>query len=90
MEIKKYWCSGCKKEHIKKIYENKSEGMMDIFMEKFFPIIWRDLKEESEKIEFEEFCRKLVETAIYNFHKNIRRIKVDKKSIKSNEENEKK
>ena len=46
MEIKKYWCENCKKEHVVKTYENKSEALSDKFIESIFPIIWKDLKEK--------------------------------------------
>ena len=48
MEIRKYWCNNCKKEHIVKIYENKSETLADVFMENAFPDIFNNLKNKTD------------------------------------------
>ena len=88
MKIEKYWCKNCKKEHIVKTYENKSEALMDVFMEHAFPNIWNELKEKQKEMPIEEFCRELVETSVYNFHKYMKRLKFNKKSIKQKEDTE--
>jgi hypothetical protein len=88
MEIRKYWCDNCKKEHIVKIYENKSEALADVFMENAFPDIFNNLKEKQKELSIEEFCKELVETSVYNFHKHMKRLKVPKGSIKKKEAGE--
>jgi len=85
MEIRKNICENCKREHIEKIYINKSEAITDLFIEYYFPKVWDMMKEKYKEIPLEEFCNELVFTSIYNFHKNIRKFKVDKRSIKQNE-----
>ncbi len=90
MEIRTYWCDNCKKEHTVKTYENKSEAVSDIFMETGFPNIWNQLKEKQKELPIEEFCKELVETSVYNFHKYLKRIKVPKGSIKQNGKRENK
>lgn len=82
MEIRKYWCKNCKKEHVVKTYENKSEALMNLFMENAFPNIWNELKEKQKEMSIEEFCKELVETSIYNFHKYMKKLKIPKESIK--------
>ncbi len=85
MEIKKYVCGNCKAEHIEKVYKDKSEALSDLFIEYYFPQLWNIMKEKYKNITIEEFCNELIFTAIYHFHKNIRKFKVDKRSIKQNE-----
>jgi len=87
MEIKKYWCENCKKEHVVKTYENKSEALSDKFIESIFPIIWKDLKEKYKDLPLEEFCREVVFDSIYHFHKHMKKLKVENTSIKQKEEN---
>ena len=86
MEIRKYWCKNCKKEHIVKTYENKSEALMDVFMKNAFPDIWGKLKEKQKEMSIEEFCKELVETSVYNFHKYMRKLRFNKNSIKQKED----
>lgn len=80
----KYKCPGCDKEHTKKIYADQSEGVAQIFVEEYFFPIWEKKKEMAEKLSLEEFCRELILVAIYNYHKNRRKIKVEKDSIENN------
>lgn len=80
----KYKCSRCDKEHTRKIYANQSEGIAQIFVEEYFPSIWEKKKERAEKLSLEEFCKELILVAIYNYHKNRRKIKVEKDSIEDN------
>jgi hypothetical protein len=82
MEIRKFWCNNCKKEHIVKTYENKSEALADVFMENSFPNIWDHLKEKQKELPIEEFCKVLVEASVYNFHKHMKQLKIPKESIK--------
>ena len=81
MLIKKYHCKGCGKDHEVKVYDNQSEGVADIFTEWFFPTLWEKMKDKSDKMPLEQFCKELVTNAIYHYHKNRRRIRVEKSSI---------
>jgi hypothetical protein len=81
MLITKYRCGNCNKEHEKKVYATQSEGVADIFTEQFFPSLWEVMKEKSQKQPLDQFCKELVLTAIYHYHKNRRRIHVAKDSI---------
>jgi len=84
MRIIKYRCPNCDKEHTRKIYTDKSEGVAQIFVGEYFPSLWEKKKEMSEKLSLEEFCKELILIAIYNYHKNRRKIKVEKDSIEDN------
>lgn len=83
MRIEKYICHRCKKEHTRKIYENQSEAVADIFVELYFPLIWEKKKDRVKELAFEDFCRELVFMTVYNYHKNRRRIKIEKSCIES-------
>ncbi len=82
MEIRKYKCPNCDKEHIKKIYENKSEALADIFIEASFKKIFEDFREKHKDMPFEEFCKEFSYEYLYHFHRNLKRIKVNKNAIK--------
>lgn len=82
MEIRKYKCKRCNIEHIDKIYENKSEALADIFVEASFKKIWGGFREKHKDMPMEDFCREFVFEYIYHFHRNLKRIRVDKESIK--------
>ena len=90
MIIEKSKCNHCETIHERKIYENKSEAIADIFTEHYFIPIWDKLKEKRETQNFEEFCKELFSTAIYHYHKNRRRIIVAKNSIRTNNRTENK
>lgn len=81
MIIRKYKCNNCNVEHERKTYENISEGTADIFTESYFIPIWDKMKDRIKEISIEDFCKELVFTAVYHYHKNRRRIKVEKSSI---------
>src|SRR3989338_4560879 len=81
MIIKQFKCNNCETIHERKFYENKSEAVADIFTESYFTTIWEIMKEKINETDIEEFCRKLVSTAIYHYHKNRGRIHVAKDSI---------
>jgi len=79
--IEIFKCTGCGKEHQKKIYENASEAAADIFTEGFFAPIWDKLKEQAKEKSLESFCKDLVFFAVYTYHRNRRRIRIAKDSI---------
>ena len=81
MIIKTFKCNNCEMIHERKFYENESEAVADIFTESYFVPIWDIMKEKIKEEEIEEFCKKLISTAIYHYHKNRRRIHVAKDSI---------
>ena len=81
MIIKQFKCNHCEKIHERKFYENKSEAVADIFTESYFAPIWGKMKEQIKEKDLEQFCKKLVFTSIYHYHKNRRRIKVAQDSI---------
>lgn len=81
MRIEKYICPGCGKEHERKLYESQSEGVADVFIELWFPIIWEKKKNRIKEVGFEDFCKELVFMSIYNYHKNRRRIRVEKSCV---------
>ena len=81
--LKQFKCKNCETIHERKFYENKSEAVADIFTESYFAPIWEKMKEKINEKDIEEFCKRLVFTAIYYYHKNRRRIKVAQDSIKS-------
>lgn len=81
MIIKQFKCEHCDLIHERKFYENKSEAVADIFTESYFALIWDKMKEKMKEKDIEEFCKKIVFTAIYHYHKNRRRIVVAKDSI---------
>jgi len=83
MRVEKYVCQGCKKEHVRKVYENRSEAVADVFMELYWSLIWEKKKDRVKELSFEDFCKELVFMAVYNYHKNRRRIKVEKSCIES-------
>lgn len=83
MRVEKYFCEGCKKEHVRKIYGSRSEAVADVFMELYWSSIWEKKKDRVKELSFEDFCKDLVFMAVYNFHKNRRRIKVEKGCIES-------
>ncbi len=83
MEVLKYKCPNCDLEHIRKVYENKSEALADVFVEASFKKIFDEFKEKHKEMPLEEFCEKFVFEYLYHFHRNLKRIRVDKKSIKS-------
>lgn len=83
MEIRKYKCPNCDLEHIRKTYENKSEALADVFVEASFKKIFDEFKEKHKDTPLEEFCREFTFEYIYHFHRNLKRIRIDKKSIKS-------
>ena len=82
MEIRKYKCNHCNVEHESKIYENKSEAMVDIFVESSFKKIFDEFKEKHKEMLLEDFCKEFAFEYIYHFHRNLMCIKVDKRSIK--------
>ena len=79
--LKQFKCKNCETIHERKFYENKSEAVADIFTESYFAPIWEKMKEKINEKDIEEFCKRLVFTAIYYYHKNRRRIKVAQDSI---------
>ncbi len=81
MIITQFKCNHCGKIHERKSYRNKSEAVADIFTESYFVPIWDKMKEQIKEKNIEEFCKKLVFTAIYYYHKNRRRIKVAQDTI---------
>jgi len=82
MEIRKYKCPNCDKEHIDKLYENKSEALADV-VEVSFKKIFDDFKDKHKDLLLEDFCKEFSFEYLYHFHRNLKRIRVDKKSIKS-------
>jgi len=82
MEIRKYKCNHCNLEHVKKTYENKSEALADVFVEASFKKIFEEFKEKHKDMPLEEFCKEFSFEYLYHFHRNLKRIKIDKKSIK--------
>lgn len=83
MEIEKHFCRNCKKEHIRKVYENKSEAISDRFIELAFEDLWESLKEKSKGMPLKDFCKEIVFASVYNFHKHIKKFKINKENIKS-------
>ncbi len=83
MIIKQFKCNHCGKIHERKFYENKSEAVADIFTESYFVPIWDKMKEQIKEKGIEEFCKELVFTAVYHYHKDRRRIVVAKDSIRT-------
>ena len=83
MKIEKYICPGCNKEHIEKSYDNQSEGVADIFIDRYFSIIWDKMKGKAKDLSLEEFCKEFVLISIYNYHKNRGKIRVGKSSIET-------
>ena len=81
MLIKKFKCNNCETIHERKSYENQSEGVADIFTDSYFAPIWDKMREKIKEKDIEEFCKELVFTAVYHYHKNRRRIKVAKNTI---------
>lgn len=81
MIIQKYICQGCGKEHERRVYGDKSEGVTTVFMEEWFPPLWEKKKDEAANMPLEEFCKELVRLAIYNYHKNKRSIRLGKDDI---------
>jgi hypothetical protein len=81
MIIKQFKCKHCEKIHERKFYENKSEAAADIFTENYFIPIWNKMKEQIKEKDIEDFCKELVFTAVYHYHRNRRRIIVAKDSI---------
>lgn len=88
MIIEKYICPGCNKEHERRTYESDSEGVAHIFIDEYFPLIWGKKKDKAEQMAIEEFCKELVFSSIYNYHKNRRRIKIEKSSIEHHDRTE--
>jgi len=81
MIIKQFKCNHCEKIHERRFYENKSEAVADIFTESYFVTLWNQMKEQIKEKDIEEFCKELVFTAVYHYHKNRGRIIVAKDSI---------
>ena len=81
MIIQKYVCQGCGKEHERRVFADKSEGIAVVFTEEFFPQLWELKKDNSANLPLEEFCKELFELAVYNYHKNSRRIRIDKEDV---------
>lgn len=81
MIIKTFKCNNCETIHERKFYQNQSEGTADIFTEMYFSPIWEMMKEKIKEKNIEEFCKELVFTAVYHYHKNRRRIKVAQDTI---------
>ena len=81
MITKHFKCNNCEEIHERKFYENKSEAVADIFTESYFVHIWDKMKEKIKEKDIEEFCKRLVFTAVYHYHKNRGRIKVAQDSI---------
>jgi len=78
IEISK--CPNCEKEHQWRVYENKSEGTADIFIERFFAPIWEKFKDKSRE-PIDSFCKELMFFTIYTYHRNRRKIHVEKDNI---------
>ena len=81
MRIEKYICPGCKKEHTREVYESQSEGVARIFTENYFQLIWDMKKDKLNEMPIEEFCKELVLASVFNYHKNRRRIRIEKSNI---------
>lgn len=80
MRIEITKCQNCEKEHQRRVYENTSEGVADVFTERFFSPIWEKLKDKAHE-PMEKFCKELMFFAIYTYHRNKRRIHVEKNNI---------
>lgn len=81
MIIQKHVCQNCGKEHERRVYVDKSEGITTVFMEELFPPFWEQIKHRASQMPQEDFCKELVKMAIYNYHKNSRRIRIGKEDI---------
>ncbi|MCX6803877.1 MAG: hypothetical protein NTY48_04890 [Candidatus Diapherotrites archaeon] len=81
MIIEHYFCHGCGREHERRVYESKAEMATVIFMKEFFPQLWEKLKQKANEVPVEDFCKKLVEAALYTYLKNSRRIRKSKDDI---------
>ncbi len=82
-------CAGCGREHQSKIYENASEAIADEFTEGFFAPIWDKLKEQAKRKSLEEFCKEIMFYAVYNYHRNKRRIRITRGSIATPDKSDK-
>jgi len=78
IEISK--CPNCDEEHQRRVYKDYSEGVADVFTERFFAPIWEKLKDKSHE-PIDLFCKELMFCTIYNYHLNRRRIHVEKDNI---------
>lgn len=81
MMVEKFVCPNCGKEHEKKTYETQAEAVAFTFTEDYFQLIWDMKKDNAKEMPLEEFCKELVLTAVYNYYKNRRRIRIEKGSI---------
>ena|SRR3989338_2077295 len=76
MIIQKYICQGCGKEHERKVYSDKCEMAAFVFADKWAQSLYESTKKNFPGLAEEEFCRELVISAVYNYLKNKRSIRI--------------